>query len=88
MIFNLTLDMSLESFEDYLVSKKIESTSFKENEPSLWNEWKALFNEIHPDSFNAQKLYAINKIRRKYQLKTEVTSIKKPIKKGRPIIKR
>ena len=57
------------TFEEYLISKKIKSEDFKTAEPLLWEEWNTLFNQVSPNSFTAQKLYLINPIRRKYQLK-------------------
>ena len=74
-------------WEEFLTSKKIDTKAFKENEPSIWSEWKFLFEQMHPKSFVAQKLYLINPIRRKYPLQEEVsqpTVIKKPAK---PVIK-
>ena len=57
------------NFEDYLISKKIDSTAFHLAEPTLCESWKLEFEQMHPDSFTAQKLYLINPIRRKYILK-------------------
>lgn len=66
------------NFEEYLISKKIDSQAFHAAEPDLWNEWNKLFEVMSPASFTAQKLYLINPIRRKYQLKnTEPVSQKK-----------
>jgi hypothetical protein len=58
------------NFEEYLISKRIDSQAFRAAEPSLWNEWNSLFEEMSPVSFTAQKLYLINPLRRKYLLKT------------------
>ena len=58
------------NFEEYLISKKIDSQAFKAAEAMLWNEWNGLFDQMSADSFTAQKLYLINSIRRKYLLKT------------------
>ena len=60
------------NFEEYLVSKKIDSDAFKKAEESLWLSWKDEFEQIHPNSFTIQKLNLINPIRRKYQLKIEL----------------
>ncbi len=57
------------NFEEYLISKKIDSQSFHAAEPGLWSEWNRLFEVMSPASFTAQKLYLINPIRRKYPLK-------------------
>ena len=59
------------TFEEYLVSKKIDSKGFKESEPERWEEWSTLFSMVHPNNFTTQKLNLINSIRRKYKLKEE-----------------
>lgn len=56
------------NFEEYLKSKKIDSSAFRLGEPDIWESWKAEFEQISPISFTAQKLYLINPIRRKYLL--------------------
>jgi hypothetical protein len=83
------------NFEEYLISKKIDSKLFKENEFELWSEFDKVFQEMHPKSFTSQKLYLINGIRRKYQLTvlvkpeaSEKRKILKPVvKTGKPITK-
>lgn len=60
------------TFEEFLRSKKIDSTALKTGEPSLWKEWSFLFQEMNVASFTAQKLYLINPLRRKYLLKEPV----------------
>lgn len=62
------------TFEEYLVSKKIDQDLFKDAEPKLFQEWRNEFEQIHPNSFTAQKLYLINPIRRKYVLKQDAKS--------------
>lgn len=63
------------NFEDYLLTKKIDSGVFRQEEPALWDTWKEEFDQMHPNSFTAQKLYLINPVRRKYPAKeTAVTS--------------
>ena len=57
------------NFEDYLISKKIDSATFRLAEPAVWESWKVEFEQMHPNSFTAQKLYLINPIRRKCTLK-------------------
>ena len=59
-------------FEDYLVSKNINSDLFKAAEPAIFNEWKEEFEAMHPESFTVQKKFKINPIRRKYQLLKKV----------------
>ncbi len=75
------------TFAEYLRSKKIDSDQFKIGNPDQWNEFNIIFQQMHPNSFTAQKLYLINGIRRKYALsqvdettKTEEVSVNKPIK--------
>jgi hypothetical protein len=58
-------------FESYLISKKIDSGRFLKAEPEVWKTWKSEFDQMHPNSFTAQKLYLINPVRRKYPLKQE-----------------
>ena len=63
------------TFEDYLISKKIDAPTFQQAEPQLFKSWKIEFEQIHPNSFTVQKFYLINPIRRKYLLKEVVKSI-------------
>jgi len=56
------------NFDEYLLDKKIDSAAFKTGELVRWEEWQREFDQIHPNSFTAQKLYLINTIRRKYPL--------------------
>jgi hypothetical protein len=57
------------NFEEYLISKKIDSAAFLGAEPERWKTWRDEFEQMHPNSFTAQKLYLINPLRRKYLLK-------------------
>jgi hypothetical protein len=79
------------TFEEYLISKKIDSAAFKAAEPARWKEWQDLFGQVSEPSFTLQKLNLINPIRRKYQLKesTPPASQSSPAvpKPGRPVIK-
>ncbi len=54
------------SFEEYLQSKKINSTLFLAQEPEEWEEMKRLFEQVHPNSFTAQKKFLLNAWRRKF----------------------
>lgn len=56
-------------FEEFLKNKKIDENLFKKNEQERWMEWKTLFEQMHPNSFTAQKKFLINDTRRKYLLK-------------------
>jgi hypothetical protein len=69
-------------FEAYLISKKIDSATFNTAEPQLWAAWKTEFEQMHPASFTAQKLYLINPIRRKYLLKEQPAKIAPPPEKS------
>lgn len=73
-------------FESYLISKKIDSVRFGKTEPDVWSTWKTEFEQIHPNSFTAQKLYLINPVRRKYPLKVDpaiVVEIKPEVREER-----
>ncbi len=87
-----------QSFEDYLISKKIDSKAFRLAEPKIWNTWKSEFEQIHPNSFTVQKLNLINPVRRKYLLQItaemkssdnalKVTNLSPSPKPGKPIMK-
>jgi hypothetical protein len=54
------------TFDDYLLSKKIDAVRFEQQEQLLFSDWRHLFGQMHPDSFTAQKKFLINKLRRKY----------------------
>jgi hypothetical protein len=66
------------NFEDYLISKKIDSAAFLRSEPERWKTWNAEFEQVHPDSFTLQKLNLINPLRRKYLLKQEPLKVSEP----------
>ena len=59
------------TYEEYLISKKIDAKAFASAEPTLYQTWEFEFNQMHPNSFTIQKLNLINPIRRKYTLKAE-----------------
>jgi len=61
--------MEFKDFESYLIDKKIDSAAFKKGQPEQWIELKILYDQMHPNSFTAQKLYLINPIRRAFPLK-------------------
>jgi hypothetical protein len=54
-------------FDNYLTKKKINFSVFKTTEPILYARFKEAFMLMHEDSFTAQKLYFLNKLRRKYK---------------------
>ncbi|MFN8355347.1 MAG: hypothetical protein U0Y10_12905 [Spirosomataceae bacterium] len=57
------------TFEAYLQSKKIDQEAFERAEAERYHEWKQLFEQVHPESFTAQKKFLINSMRRKYLLR-------------------
>ena len=59
------------TFEEYLVTKKIDTKTFSQQEAERFQEWEQLFSQIHPGSFTAQKKFLLNDVRRKYLLKNE-----------------
>jgi hypothetical protein len=59
------------TFDEFLISKKIDTDAFRLNEPERFAEWQKEFEQVHPASFTLQKLYLINPLRRKYPLKNE-----------------
>ena len=78
------------TFEAYLISKKIAATLFEQGAPKQYAEFKRLFEQVHPKSFTAQKLFLINRIRRSYPLTAlaPTTSNKAHDRKGsKPIVK-
>lgn len=56
------------NFKEYLLSKKINSQNFEQNNLSIFKEWEDLFNSSHVESFTMQKKFLINDIRRKYPI--------------------
>lgn len=54
------------TFEAYLQTKKIDIEAFRTHEPERFAEWAYLFQQLHPESFTAQKKFLINDTRRKY----------------------
>ena len=81
------------SFEEYCESKSINPTLFKRKEESLFQELKAYFEQVHPDSFTAQKLFLINEIRRRYhfekpeKVKPTASKVNKPQMAKKPLAK-
>jgi hypothetical protein len=80
------------SFEAYCRKKKIDPDLFLQSDPVRFEEWKTIFNQVHPDSFTEQKKFLINPIRKKYLLiaaeektKNEDAAKVKPLVKIPPI---
>jgi hypothetical protein len=62
------------TFEEYLISKKIDQNLFKNSDSDLFHSWETMFNLIHPVSFTEQNKFIVNKIRRKYPMKEGLNS--------------
>jgi hypothetical protein len=56
------------TFDDYLISKKIDRNLFENLDSNLFRTWENTFNLIHPLSFTEQNKFIINKLRRKYPI--------------------
>jgi hypothetical protein len=54
------------SFEEFLLSKKINLESFNLKQPTVFLQWKTEFEAMHPESFVMQKKFSIDHIRRLY----------------------
>lgn len=75
-------------YKAFLINKKINHESFAKNEPDIYAKWKKEYKEMHPKSFEARKLFLINKIRRKYKLQiTANDNAAKQPSPPKPIIK-
>ena len=53
-------------FYAYLVRKRIDPDLFKSEDPTSFASFEKVFNEVHENSFTAQKLFLINALRRRY----------------------
>ncbi|WP_439558054.1 hypothetical protein [Dyadobacter sp.] len=58
-------------FEAYLTSKKIDPETFQKADNARFQEWRSIFETMHPESFTAHKKFLINEIRRRYHLKED-----------------
>ncbi len=56
----------MSEFHLYLISKKIDPSTFKRGNTPLYEEFERTFTQTHPASFTAQKLFLLNKLRRKF----------------------
>lgn len=75
------------NFRTYLISKKIDPEKLKSAETETYRSFNMLFSQMHPDSFTAQKLFLINKLRRKYLLeKVPEAAVAQAPKKMKPRI--
>jgi|TARA_B100000900_G_C20034840_1_gene495500 hypothetical protein len=63
----------MNEFHLYLISKKIDPSSFEQGNKLLFQEFERVFIQSHPSSFTAQKLFMLNKLRRKFLYKEPET---------------
>ena len=63
----------MNEFHLYLISKKIDPSSFEQGDKLLFQEFERAFVQSHPASFTAQKLFMLNKLRRKFLYKEPET---------------
>ncbi len=57
------------TFTEYLADKKIDEALFRAGEAGRWEAFRGFFEQMHPDSFTAQKKFLLNDLRRRYPLK-------------------
>jgi hypothetical protein len=60
------------TFNEYLISKKIDQHLFEKFDCGLYKTWEYTFNQIHPLSFTEQNKFLLNSIRKKYLLKKPI----------------
>lgn len=77
----------MDDFKNYLLSKKIDSDEFRTADPEQWNAWRKIYEQIHPASFTAQKLYLINPLRRLYPYKGDAPVQEKKEVRKKPVMK-
>lgn len=82
-------------FEAYLKDKLIDSKAFQEHEPLKWQNFKVLFEQMHPNSFTVQKKFLINDLRRLYHYtpvenapNAPIADPEEPKKPAKPMVKR
>lgn len=56
------------NWEEYCITKKIDSEKFRVAQPNKWNELKNIFEQVSPISFTEQKKFIINDLRRRFLL--------------------
>lgn len=59
------------SFKEFLLSKKINPDTFRQAQRERYEEWSTLFSVIHPTSFEAQKKFLLNRVRREFPIVPE-----------------
>jgi len=63
------------TFSEYLVSKKINESTFQAQEPERFTKWQSDFELMHPDSFTMRYKFLLNPMRRKYSIEKVEKSI-------------
>ncbi len=58
--------------------------AFEQAEKDLVREWRYEFEQMHPNSFTAQKLFLINGIRRRFPIKVKVEELNQEAKDANP----
>jgi len=69
-------------FKTFLQQKKIDPKGFAQQRQEEYVRWEKLFDQVHPNSFTAQKLFLINQGRREFPLPKEEEAPK--VKKAMP----
>lgn len=72
------------TFDEYLELKKIDGKTFQKRDSEQFSILENLFNQMHPNSFTAQKLFLINRIRRNYPVKEDVVKVSEKPKQPKP----
>lgn len=66
--FGLNGLMTEDDFVLFLKKKKIDPELFKKSEPVLYEEWLKIFLTVGISSFDQQKKFIFNNLRKKYHL--------------------
>ena len=74
------------TFKEYLHKKKIDAIAFAKARSEEYAALKKEFDQLHPDSFTAQKLFIINPIRREFPFKADAEVKKQKKLQPRPKI--
>lgn len=56
-----------DAFDAWLAARRLSPELFQVQHPELYQSWKGLFNQMHPESFAAQVRFQINALRRSLQ---------------------
>ena len=71
-------------FKTFLQKKKIDPKAFAQQQQEEYVRWKKLYDQVHPNSFTAQKLFLINQVRREFPFKEEQEQPKKKTAMPKP----